>query len=102
MSKSGEVYTGCNVENISFGLTICAERNAVFAAVNGEGSSFQIDKVVVYTPTDEPVSPCGACRQVLQEFGRDFEIISTCNGSETIRMKLEELLPNAPDIRLEP
>src|SRR5271170_2476737 len=65
----GRVFTGCNVENASYGLTICAERNAVFAAVAGSARKPEILAVAVVNHRGVPCSPCGACRQVLAEFG---------------------------------
>jgi len=100
MTNEGQVFTGCNVENVSFGLTICAERSAVFNAVSALGPEFKISRVVVYTPTDQPITPCGACRQVLREFGDDFEVISVCKEDHTATFKMSELLPNTPAIRL--
>lgn len=93
VSEDGEVFTGCNVENASYGLTICAERNAVFAAVAKGMDS--IASVVIYTPTPTPTAPCGACRQVLNEFGPDAEVISVCDGPDMIRTTVAKLLPNA-------
>jgi len=100
VSEFGNIYSGCNVENVSFGLTNCAERTAVFKGVSEEGDEFRIERVVIYTPTEVPITPCGACRQVLREFGDDFEVISVCRGSEEIRMYINDLLPNSPDIRI--
>jgi cytidine deaminase len=95
LTDRGAIYAGCNVENASYGLTICAERNAVFQAVcRGEGSLL-IEAVVVFTPTLEPAAPCGACRQVINEFGPAAEIISMCDGPGVIRCRLSELLPSA-------
>ena len=99
VSVSGKIYTGCNVENVSFGLTNCAERTAVFKGVSVEGDHFKINKVIIFTPTDVPVSPCGACRQVLKEFGDGFEVVSYCNGDASISMSIDELIPASPDIR---
>ena len=98
VSESDELYTGCNVENVSFGLTNCAERTAVFKGVSNEGDQFRIKKLIIFTPTEMPVSPCGACRQVLKEFGDDFEVISYCNGNESISMNIKELIPASPNI----
>jgi cytidine deaminase len=75
LTESGATYTGCNVENASYGLTICAERAAIFAAVAAEGDSVKIRAVAVLNGSDAPCSPCGACRQVIFEFGRDAEVI---------------------------
>ncbi len=67
--SDGRVFTGCNVENASYGLTICAERNAVFAAVAASKKKIEIIAVAVLNHRKAPCSPCGACRQVLAEFG---------------------------------
>ena len=72
------------MENASYGLTICAERNAVFQAVAQCQARLVIRAVMVYTPTPEPTAPCGACRQVINEFGPDAEILSICDGPGTI------------------
>jgi cytidine deaminase len=83
--------TGCNVENASYGLTICAERNAVFRAV-ADGAK-EIAAVALYTPTVEPATPCGACLQVIAEFGANVEIRCYCDGPDVARSMLRELLP---------
>jgi cytidine deaminase len=93
LTAGGKVLAGCNVENASYGLTICAERNAVFQMVAGGETAFTA--VVVYTPTPTPTAPCGACRQVLYEFGPDAEVISVCDGDEVLRSTVSELLPGA-------
>jgi cytidine deaminase len=93
LTDSGEVFTGCNVENASYGLTICAERNAIFQAV-ARGRTTLL-AVAVYTPTPIPSAPCGACRQVINEFGSDAEIVSVCDGAEVLRTTLGRLLPDA-------
>jgi cytidine deaminase len=87
------ITAGCNVENASYGLTICAERNAVFRGV-AEGRR-HIVAVAVYTPTPQPTAPCGACRQVLFEFGPDAEVVSFCDSSEVLHARLRDLLPHA-------
>ncbi len=87
------IFTGCNVENASYGLTICAERNAVFAAAS-HGMT-HVRAVVIYTPTPHPTAPCGACRQVINEFGPDAEIISICDSDEVLHTTLDILLPDA-------
>ena len=69
--EDGRVFTGCNVENASYGLTICAERNAIFAAVAATAKKPVIAAVAVVNRRGVPCSPCGACRQVIAEFGRD-------------------------------
>jgi cytidine deaminase len=94
LGDDGRIHAGANVENASFGLSICAERNAIFRAV-ADGAR-RIDAVVVYTPTDEATPPCGACRQVISEFGADALIVC-CNddASADRRYRLAELLPDA-------
>lgn len=93
LTVSGEVFTGCNVENASYGLTICAERNAVFAMV--AAGARQIAAVVIYTPTDTASAPCGACRQVINEFGPNARILCVADGADRIDMPVSELLPAA-------
>lgn len=88
-----EILSGCNVENASYGLTICAERNVIFQAV-ARGTR-QIRGVVIYTPTGKPTAPCGACRQVLNEFNPDMEVLCFCDGVEVIHTSLRDLLPNS-------
>ncbi len=90
---SGKLFPGCNVENASFGMTICAERSAMAAAIT-DGET-KIEAVVIYTPTPAPTAPCGACRQALNEFGPDMVCICVCDGTDVIRMTLAELLPAA-------
>jgi cytidine deaminase len=91
-TKSGRVYTGVNIENASYGLTICAERVAVFKAVS-EGDR-DIEAVAVYTDTEEPTPPCGACRQVIAEFNPDALIVMA-SRKKTVAVRLSELLPHA-------
>jgi cytidine deaminase len=91
-SENGDVFTGCNVENASYGLTICAERAAVFAAVEAGARRFR--RAVVVSDTDPPAAPCGACRQVLAEFGLDLRI-EAVGPRNTVHWRLSELLPSA-------
>lgn len=91
LTTDGAIASGCNVENASSGLTVCAERNAIARAI-AEGAK-AIVALAVYTPTPEPVTPCGACRQVIAEFGRDVRIRSTCTGPRRAEHTLDELLP---------
>lgn len=93
LTSSGKIFTGCNVESASLGLTTCAERNAITQAViHGER---EIIAVVIYTPTEHPTPPCGACRQVIQEFGVTADIYSICQSKESLRMKQSKLFPFA-------
>ena len=93
LGGSGRIYTGANVENASFGLTCCAERTAVFKAVS-QGER-RITAVAVYTPTRKPTPPCGACRQVIGEFGPRATVICACKSRECIDTTLDRLLPGA-------
>jgi cytidine deaminase len=91
LAKSGRVYMGCNVENASYGLSICAERAAIFKAVSEGERDFEAIAVV----TEKGVTPCGACRQVLMEFGEDIQVIVADEAGEYRVFALQELLPEA-------
>ena len=95
LGESGRVYAGCNVENVSYGLSSCAERNAIFRAV-GEGER-RFSAVVVVTGADTPTPPCGACRQVLSEFaaGDDMDVVMATTGGARKAMRLSALLPES-------
>lgn len=93
LTDRGEIVTGVNVENASYGLTNCAERSAIFAAVSSGAKGFRA--VVVFTPTPTPTSPCGACRQVLSEFGLEYPIRSICDSAERLDCIVGDLLPHA-------
>ena len=92
-TRGGKVFTGCNVENLSFGLTCCAERNAVFAAVAAGELGFA--RIVIVADSQNPVTPCGACRQVLAEFAEDLEVRSVNLQGVEYSANLRELLPRA-------
>jgi cytidine deaminase len=98
LDEKGNTYAGCNVENASIGLSICAERNAIFHAISQVGKGLKVDLVVVYTPTSTPTTPCGACRQVIQEFADNPEIICACDGEEVLITNLNDLFPQPPRI----
>ncbi|HEX7479531.1 MAG TPA: cytidine deaminase [Polyangiales bacterium] len=93
LGTDGRLWSGCNVENASYGLTVCAERNALFAAVAAGCKSFRA--LAVITSSSDPVTPCGACRQVLVEFPPSFEVrCYGTNGSE-LHETTAGLLPHA-------
>lgn len=91
-TTDGTVFVGSNVENASYGLTICAERSAVFAAVSAGARSFR--RIIVASDSEPPGPPCGACRQVLAEFGMELEVESV-GPTQSRRWTLQELLPDA-------
>ena len=91
-AQDGTVFLGCNVENASYGLTICAERAAVFAAVGAGARRFT--RIVIATDSEPPAPPCGACRQVLAEFGSELEVESV-GPSQSKRWRIGDLLPDA-------
>jgi cytidine deaminase len=97
-TPGGEVITGCNIENATYGLTICAERVAMFTALAAGHRRFR--RVAVVADTAEPTPPCGACRQILWEFGGDLEVILANLRRETARLRLSDLLPLPFDKRL--
>jgi len=96
LSKSGKIHTGCNVENASYGLSICAERAAVFKAIAYGDKEF--DSILIITDTENPVTPCGACRQVLTEFNPELDVIMVTKSGKKEKRSLSELLPLAFNI----
>ena len=92
VSAQGKLYTGCNVENASYGLTICAERNAIFAGVAAEGPAFRVARVGVVAKGLE-FPPCGACRQVIAEFADADATICFLREGKIVTMTMAELLP---------
>jgi len=93
LAGSGRIYSGCNVENASYGLCNCAERTAIFAAV--AAGERKIRAVAVFTPTPAPTAPCGACRQVIHEFGPGVPVVSVCATSRRLESDAAALLPLA-------
>jgi len=91
-ADDGRVFVGCNVENASYGLTICAERAAVCAAVSA--GARRLRRAVVATDIDPPAAPCGACRQVMSEFGADLSVTAVGPG-QSVSWTMRELLPAA-------
>lgn len=93
LAESGQIYQGCNVENVSYGLTCCAERNAIFAAV--AAGERHVTAVAVVTAATTPTPPCGACRQVLMEFATDHDmaVILQTTAGERRETTLAALLP---------
>ncbi len=93
ISEDGAVFTGCNVENISFGLTVCAERACISKAI--EDGKRKFIAIAVVSDSKEPVVPCGACRQVLAEFSPELRVISCTTNGEVAEFALDTLLPSA-------
>jgi cytidine deaminase len=93
LTDSGKIFTGCNVENASYGLCNCAERTAIFSAV--AAGERKLKCVVVYTPTKDATAPCGACRQVIFEFGPTVRVVSHCDSRDQIDGSIRSLLPAA-------
>ncbi|MEG2337765.1 MAG: cytidine deaminase [Clostridium sp.] len=93
LSLDGKVFTGCNIENASFGGTNCAERTALFKAVS-EGN-LKFSKIAIISDSEDYISPCGICRQVLAEFGLDMDVIMAKLNGEYKVMKVRDLLPLA-------
>jgi cytidine deaminase len=91
LTDGGAIVTGCNIENASYPLTMCAERTAIGTAVSA--GSPRIVAVAVSAPKAHPCTPCGACRQVLYEFNPDMEVILDCGDAAPMIMPLTELLP---------
>jgi cytidine deaminase len=97
-TASGAVITGCNIENASYGLTLCAERVAIFKALSEGHRDFT--RIVVVADTESPTPPCGACRQIIWEFCGDVEVIIANMSTVTARLRMKDLLPLPFDRRL--
>ena len=96
ITSDGKIYTGCNIENSTYSLTVCAERVAIFKAVS-EGSR-EIVKIAVVADTENLTPPCGCCRQMIWEFASDETTVIMANLSgEVLRCEIKELLPKAFD-----
>lgn len=93
--ESGEVYTGCNIENATYGLTLCAERVAVFKAISEGARRFR--RIAIAADTETLTPPCGACRQILWEFCGDIEILLLNPRGKSESLRLKDLLPRAFD-----
>jgi len=95
ISEAGKIYGGCNVENASFGLTQCAERAALTAALSDGTEPGTLETMLIYTPGNSAHPPCGACRQVMHELmGEGSLVVSCCDGDETRSWARSEYLPD--------
>lgn len=94
LTDSGKIFAGCNVENASYGLTNCAERTAIFSAVAQSGPALKVRAVAVLNDREMPCSPCGACRQVIFQFGPEAIVIFQGSG-ELKQASIAELLPES-------
>jgi cytidine deaminase len=95
-TKNGKIFQGCNIENASYGLTLCAERVAIFNAISSGERKFK--RMVLYSAQNKIQYPCGACRQVLHELAPNLEIILSSGNGEVIIKNINELLPHGFDI----
>ncbi|MCR9214377.1 MAG: cytidine deaminase [Proteobacteria bacterium] len=99
LTEAGNIYTGCNVENISYGLTLCAERNAITAAIAAEGPEMKLTEVVITNHNEAgesgACSPCGACRQFLMEFSSPETIVRYPGETGEVTTKAMDLLPDS-------
>ncbi len=91
LTEDDQIFSGCNVENATFGATICAERTAVFSAVCHGARRFT--KIVIVSDDEDPVMPCGTCRSVLFEFSPDMEIIAVGSSGKVEKIQLSQLYP---------
>ena len=94
--ENGNTYSGCNIENSSYGLSLCAERNAISTAI-AAGETSNLVKIAIYSPKSSKCYPCGACRQWLQEFeqGQDIQILLESDSGEILEYGINELLPHS-------
>ena len=97
-TDSGEIITGCNIENATYGLTVCAERVAIFKALSEGKRSFK--RIAVVADTTDPTPPCGACRQIIWEFCGDVEVVIANLTEVKATLRMKDLLPLPIDKRL--
>ena len=95
LTVEGNIYKGCNVENASFGLTSCAERNAIFSAIQDEGKNMKLKAVAIACKSESGAPPCGACRQVIREFANEDTMIVYYHKGSFQTKKISELLPDS-------
>jgi cytidine deaminase len=93
LTEAGNIYVGCNVENASYGLTNCAERTAIFSAVTAEGPEMRLRALAVWNDPPGPCSPCGACRQVIFEMGRNCVVLFQGEDGRVAEVRASDLLP---------
>ncbi len=93
LTKDGQIFSGCNIENASYGLTNCAERTAIFKAISA--GHHELKMMVVIADTARPIPPCGACRQVIFEFGEDITVVMRNLQGDSVQYQSRELLPAA-------
>ena len=93
LTRGGTVHAGCNVENASYGMTICAERNAATTMVSADPDDRKIRSIAIFSPNASPCFPCGACRQVLREFGCEEVVVEDAAGLR--RHPFGKILPNS-------
>ena len=97
LTETGEIFTGCNIENASYGLTMCAERVAIFKAIS-EGAR-EFERICVVADTENLTTPCGACRQIIWEFCGDITVLLANPGGHTETAQMKELFPRAFDAK---
>ncbi len=95
LTATGNLYSGCNVENASFGATNCAERTAIFNAVSAEGREMKIKLLLVLAENEDPVTPCGICRQVVMEFSHPKTLIGYGKVDQLVWANCRDILPDA-------
>lgn len=95
LTEDGDLFTGCNVENISYGLTICGERTAIFKMISEKGPRALIKVIAITTKADIPCAPCGACRQVILEFSTPETLVIYKGPEGYITTPISHLLPDA-------
>jgi cytidine deaminase len=95
ITEEGDIFTGCNIENISYGLSICGERTAIFKMISEKGPRTKIKAIVNTTKADIVCSPCGACRQVIQEFSTPDTVVIYKDEEDYVTLSINQILPRA-------